>query len=36
MGKSMTFREFLGQGYFDDLAQVINTGAERIVFWFDN
>lgn len=35
-GKTMTYREFLGQGFFDDLAVLNKIGAERVVFWFDN
>lgn len=35
-GKPMTYREFLGQGFFDDLAVLNKIGAERVVFWFDN
>jgi hypothetical protein len=31
-----TFREYLGEPYFDDLRQVAESGAERVVFWFDN
>lgn len=35
-GKKMSFREFLGEGFFDDLKELKEAGAERIVFWFDN
>jgi hypothetical protein len=35
-GKTMTWREFLGKWYFDELAALNEAGAERIVFWFDN
>lgn len=35
-GKAMTFREFLGEWYFAELAKLKASGAERIVFWFDN
>jgi hypothetical protein len=31
-----TFRTYLGEPYFDDLRQVAESGAERVVFWFDN
>jgi hypothetical protein len=31
-----TFREYLGENYFEDLQQLAGSGAERIVFWFDN
>lgn len=35
-GKKMTVREFLHQGFFDDLDTIKRVGAERIIFWFDN
>lgn len=35
-GRPMTYREFLGHGFFDDLAVLNKIGAERVVFWFDN
>lgn len=35
-GEMVTYRAFLGQHFFDDLAKLTNAGAERIVFWFDN
>ena len=35
-GEKMTYREFLGEGFFADLAKLLDIGAERIVFWFDN
>lgn len=35
-GHATTYREFLGEGYFDELARLKAAGAERIVFWFDN
>lgn len=35
-GRRMTFREFLGEGFFDDLAELNDSGAERIVFGFDS
>lgn len=35
-GQSMTFRAFLGEGYFEELEKLRAAGAERIVFWFDN
>ncbi|WP_262265532.1 hypothetical protein [Microvirga yunnanensis] len=34
-GKMMTYREFLGEGFFDDLEELKASGAERIVFGFD-
>jgi hypothetical protein len=35
-GRATTYREFLGEDYFDELARLKAAGAERIVFWFDN
>jgi len=35
-GKEMTFREFLGDGFFADIKKLQDVGADRIVFWFDN
>ncbi len=35
-GREMTFRDFLGKGYFDDLGALQKSGADRVVFWFDN
>lgn len=35
-GLKMTYREFLGQSFFKDLQELIDCGAERVVFWFDN
>jgi hypothetical protein len=35
-GRVETLREFLGQAFFDDLAELQASGAERVVFWFDN
>lgn len=35
-GAKTTFREFLGEGFFDDLQKLKDIGAERIVFCFDN
>lgn len=35
-GKSMPWREFLGDGFFTDLEKLKAAGAERVVFWFDN
>ena len=35
-GKAMTYREFLGEWFFNDLEDLKKHGAERIVFWFDN
>ena len=34
-GKHVTFREFLGEGFFDEIKRLRDAGAERIVFWFD-
>jgi hypothetical protein len=38
-GKITSYRDFLGAGFFQDLAQLQIMGAPdevRIVFWFDN
>lgn len=35
-GEMTTFREFLGGAYFNDLGMLVSSGADRIVFWFDN
>ena len=35
-GEKMTFREFLGPAFFDDLEKLKAEGADRVVFWFDN
>jgi hypothetical protein len=35
-GEKMTFREFVGTGFFDDLEKLRSEGAERIILWFDN
>lgn len=35
-GRQTTYREFLGSKYFDELRRIEQSGAERIVFWFDN
>jgi hypothetical protein len=35
-GKMMTWREFLGEGFFGDLEKLKEMGAERIVFGFDS
>ena len=32
----MSYREFLGDGYFDEIKKLQEAGADRIVFWFDN
>lgn len=34
-GKATTFRTFLGEGFFEDLANLREAGAERVVFCFD-
>lgn len=31
-----TWREFLGDDFFDELNKLKDLNAERIVFWFDN
>ena len=38
-GEKTTYRKFLGEGFFQDIAQLQTMGAPedvRIVFWFDN
>jgi hypothetical protein len=35
-GKQETLREFLGEGFFEDLQTLKECGVERIVFAFDN
>lgn len=35
-GEQTTFREFLGDGFFEELRKLQAAGAERVVFWFDN
>lgn len=35
-GETMTYRQFLRDGFFDDLKILTKIGAERVVFWFDN
>ena len=35
-GEKMTFREFLGKAFFDELENIKKHQVERIVFWFDN
>ncbi len=35
-GLATTFRQFLGEGFFDELRKLQVAGAERVVFWFDN
>lgn len=34
-GEKMTFRQFLGEGFFEDLEELRRSGAERVVFGFD-
>ena len=34
-GVEITFREFLGMGFFEELGRLVELGADRIVFWFD-
>ena len=36
MGKFQTLREFLGEGYFEELERAKEDGVERFIFWFDN
>jgi hypothetical protein len=35
-GQMMTYREYLREGFFDELEKLKAAGAERIVFGFDN
>ena len=35
-GERMPLREFLGEQFFSDLTALKESGAERVVFWFDN
>lgn len=35
-GKKMTYREFLGPSFFEDIDRLKEAGADRVVFWFDN
>ena len=35
-GKTQTYREFLGHWFLDDIQELLDAGAERVVFWFDN
>jgi hypothetical protein len=35
-GKQQSWREFLGDGFVEEVHGLANRGAERIVFWFDN
>lgn len=35
-GKKTTYREFLGEGFFDFLKELQDMTAARIVFWFDS
>lgn len=34
-GVKLNLRSFLGEWYFEDLNTIVNSGAERIIFWFD-
>jgi len=35
-GEQTTYREFLGESFFNELDKLKELNAERIVFWFDN
>lgn len=35
-GQEMTYREFLGPDFFEDLKTLSEIGADRVVFWFDS
>lgn len=36
VGKAMTYRDFIGEDFFRDLAELRRIGADRVVFGFDN
>lgn len=36
VGRAMPWREFLGEDFFHDLAELRRIGADRVVFGFDN
>jgi hypothetical protein len=33
-GRMVSYREFLGPGYFEELQRLFRSGAHRVVFWF--
>jgi hypothetical protein len=33
-GRVVSYREFLGPGFFDELERLSKSGAQRVVFWF--
>jgi hypothetical protein len=35
-GKQTTYREFLDEGFFEELRKLHDAGVGRIIFWFDN
>jgi hypothetical protein len=35
-GKKTTYRELFGEYFFNDLEELKKSGAERVIFWFDN
>lgn len=35
-GVKTSYREFFGDEFFEDFEELKSSGAERIVFWFDN
>jgi hypothetical protein len=35
-GEMTTYRDFLGESFFDDIAELHILGADRVVFFFDN
>lgn len=35
-GEITTYREFLGEQFFEDLEKLQELGVKRIIFWFDN
>lgn len=35
-GKLTSYKDFLGEFYFNELEKLKEAGADRVVFWFDN
>jgi len=35
-GETMTYREFLGKNFFEELGKLKEIGTCRVVFWFDS
>jgi hypothetical protein len=34
--ETCTLREFLGEGFFEEIAEAREAGGDRVVFWFDS